>query len=578
MLVEANHLDKDIPERKKRNFVSEDFVPSAWDLVEPYFNDLLNREINSVEELNKWLHDWSELDAVMGENSRWIYVRTTLDTSDEKAKGDLVNMYLNIYPKLSAFENLLKKKLIGNPFVEQLDKEIFFAYIRKTKKEIELFRPENIALFSEMNMKQSAFDEISGAQSIHYNGAELTLQQAMIYLKDTDRAKREEVFKLILERRLQDEQKLDELLSELIQLRHKVAVNAGFKNYLEYRFEELGRFDYSPEDCLQFHASVEEVVMPLVNQLFEKKKEQLGLDVLKPWDTEVDISGKGPLRPFTSTNDLIEKTITCFNKLDPYFGQRLEIMKRMNYLDLDSRMHKGTGGYNMTMPEIGVPFIFMNSANTEQDLITIVHEGGHAIHTFLSHNLELNSLKEVTSEVAEVASMGMELMSMEHWDIFYTNPEDLKRAKKNHLEYILSLLARTCLGDSFQFWLYSNPDHTIEERRLKWRELQGKFTPKAVDWCGQQKSFDTTYHRILHFYVVPFYYIEYAFAELGALALWRNFKQDSARAVNDYKKALSLGYTKPIPVFYETAGAKFDFSKPYVSSLIDFLKGELNKL
>ena len=578
MLAETNQVTADIPGRKKRSYVTEDFVPSAWELIEPYFKELLAREINSVESLNLWLRDWSELESVLGENSRWIYVRTTLDTSDEAAKAELINLYTNIHPHLAPGENLLKKKLIASPFAGELNPEIFSTYIRKTKKEIELFCEENIPLFSEMNMKQALFDQIAGAQSIEYNSKELTLQQASIYLKSTDRKQREEIFDKIMQRRLQDSQKLDELLSELIQLRHKIALNAGFKNYLEYRFEELGRFDYTPDDCLVFHAAVEEVVMPVVNRLFESRKQQMALDVMRGWDMEADASGKTPLKPFETTDELIEKTITCFNQLDPYFGERIDIMRQMKYLDLDSRMHKGTGGYNMTMPEIGVPFIFMNSANSEHDLITIVHEGGHAIHTFLSHPLELNSLKEVTSEIAEVASMAMELMSMEHWDIFYTNPDDLKRAKKNHLEYILSLLARTCLGDSFQFWLYTNPNHTVEERRLKWRELQTRFIPRVIDWTGYQESFDTGYQKILHFYVVPFYYIEYAFAELGALALWRNFKQDPGKAVSDYKKALSLGYTKSIPVFYETAGAKFDFSKPYVSSLIDFLKAELNKL
>jgi len=568
----------EIPERKKRTFVAENFDPSTWEAIEPYYKNLLDRNISSLEELKNWLKDWSELDAVLGEAGRWIYVRTTIDTSDEKAKAALMNQYVNIYPQLSVQINLLDKKFVSSPFIDELDQDVFFTTIRKTKKSLELFREENIPLQSELNMKQSTFDQIAGAQSIHYNGTELTVQQAQVYLKSNNREQREEIFRLINERRLQDAEKLDSLLTELIQLRTQIAKNAGFENFMEYRFNELARFDYSPADCLKFHASIEEVLMPLVNQLFEERKKELGLDKLKPWDREVDPSGKAPLKPFNSTEELIDKTIQCFNRLDTYFGERIEIMKRMNYLDLDSRMKKGPGGYNMTMPEIGVPFIFMNSANSESDLITMVHEGGHAIHTFLSHDLELNAFKDTTSEVAEVASMGMELMSMEHWDIFYSNPEDLKRAKKNHLQYILTILTKTCLGDSFQFWLYQNPNHTVEERRAKWAELNKRFTSSTVDWSGNERFLETGYQGILHFYVVPFYYIEYAFAELGSLALWRNFKQNSAKAINDYKNALRLGYTKPIPVFYETAGAKFDFSKPYISTLVDFLKEELAKL
>lgn len=577
MSTETNQI-LEIPERKKRSFVAENFDPSTWEAIEPYYKNLLNRNINSLDELKNWLKDWSELDAVLGEHSRWIYVRTTIDTSDEKAKAALMNQYVNIYPQLSVQANLLDKKFVSSPFIDGLDQDVFFTTIRKTKKSLELFREENIPLQSELNMKQSTFDQIAGAQSIHYNGTELTVQQAQVHLKSNNRQQREEVFRLINERKLQDAEKLDTLFTDLIQLRTQIAKNAGFENYMEYRFNELARFDYTPADCLKFHASIEELLMPLVNQLVDERKKKLGLEVLKPWDREVDPSGKAPLKPFNSTEELIDKTIQCFNRLDTYFGERIEIMKRMNYLDLDSRMKKGPGGYNMTMPEIGVPFIFMNSANSETDLITMVHEGGHAIHTFLSHDLELNSFKDTTSEVAEVASMGMELMSMEHWDIFYSNPEDLKRAKKNHLKYILTILTKTCLGDSFQFWVYQNPNHTVEERRAKWAELNKRFTSSTVDWTDSERFLETGYQSILHFYVVPFYYIEYAFAELGSLALWRNFKQNPAKAINDYKNALRLGYTKPIPVFYETAGAKFDFSKPYISTLVDFLKEELAKL
>lgn len=577
MLRETNEI-LPTPERKKRNFIAENFEPSTWAAIEPYFKNLLERNINSLEELNSWLKDLSELQAALEESSRWIYVRTTIDTTDEKAKADLINLYTNIVPALTMQTNVLNEKFITCPFTAELNQDVFFTTIRRIKKSLELFREENIPLQSELNMKQSTFDQIAGAQSIHYNGTELTVQQAMVYVKSTNRKQREEVFHLIAERKLQDAEKLDALMTELIQLRHKIALNAGYKNFMEYRFDELGRFDYTPDDCLQFHASVEEVIMPLVNELAEERKTKLGLDVLKPWDMTVDTSGKAPLKPCSSSEDLVEKTIACFNQLDPYFAQRIEIMKQMKYLDLESRMHKGPGGYNMTMPEIGVPFIFMNSANSEHDLITMVHEGGHAVHTFLSHPLELTAFKEVTSEVAEVASMGMELMSMEHWNIFYSDEEELKRAKKNHLQYILSLLTKTCLGDSFQFWLYLNPDHTAEERRNKWAELQQKYTAKNTDWTGYEAYYQTSYQSILHFYVVPFYYIEYAFAQLGALAIWKNFKANPQQAISNYKKALSYGYTKPIPVFYETAGAKFDFSKPYISSLVSFLKGEVNKL
>ena len=567
-----------IPQRKKRNFLSEEFIPSSWQAIEPYYKELLGRQILSAEELKTWLGNWSELESVFGEYSRWIYVRTTIDTGDDKAKADLTDLFVNIVPQLSAQDNLLKKKFIDGPFTDQLDPQVFSTTIRRMRKEIELFREINIPLQSELSLKQSKFNEIAGTQSIQYNDAEITIEQASVYLANTDRSVRNEVYHKIGNRRMEDREKLDELLSELIRIRNQIAVNAGYKNYMEYRFAELGRFDYTPDDCLKFHEVIQQTVTPLINALFTERKQKLGLDELKPWDLEVDTSGKQPLKPFSSTTELVEKTITCFNKLDKYFGERISIMNTMKYLDLDSRMRKSPGGYNMTMPEIGVPFIFMNSANNEHDLITIVHEGGHAIQTFLTHDLELMAFKEAPAEIAEVASMGMELMSMEHWDIFYSQSDDLKRARKNHLQYILSILTRTCLGDSFQFWLYSNPTHTAEERRKKWRELQRKFGSNVVDWSDDEPLHEINYQRIMHFYEVPFYYIEYALAQLGALAIWRNFKKDPAKAIQDYTKALSLGYTKPIPVFYETAGAKFDFSKTYISGLVSFLEEELGKL
>jgi oligoendopeptidase F len=253
-------------------------------------------------------------------------------------------------------------------------------------------------------------------------------------------------------------------------------------------------------------------------------------------------------------------------------------MNSRHCLDLDSRMHKGMGGYNLSMPESGVPFIFMNSTNSEEDVITMVHESGHAFHSFLSHPLQLSSFKDVPSEVAEVASMSMEMVTMDNWDVFYPNPEDLRRAKLNYLQYAIYCLPRICHGDSFQFWLYENPNHTVAERRAKWLELNARFVPDVVDWTGCETAKATGYNRILHFFIVPFYFIEYGFAELGAMAIWKNYKQHKGKAISDYKQALSLGYTKTIPEFYSTAGARFDFSEGHIAELIGFMVQELESL
>src|ERR1043165_3012919 len=342
-----NH-ELEIPARRKRTFVAEDFDASKWEAIEPYFENLLQRNIQSLQDLKNWLKDWSELDAILGEHGRWIYVRTSIDTSDEQAKAALLNQYTNVYPKLSVQVNLLDKKFVACPFIHELDQDIFFTTIRKTKKGLELFREENIALGSQIQVLQNGYEQIIGAQSVQLNGKELTVQQAQVHLRDKDRAFREQIFRLVGDRKLQDAEKLDELFTQLIQLRHQMALNAGFENYMEFRFHDLGRFDYTPDDCLKFHNTMEELLMPLVNKLYEERKKELGVAEYKPWDREVDTSGDKPLTPFETTDELINKTIQCFNRLDPYFGERIEIMRRMKYLDLDSRLNKGNGGYNMT--------------------------------------------------------------------------------------------------------------------------------------------------------------------------------------------------------------------------------------
>lgn len=564
-----------VPVRAPWHYLKPDFNSSSWNSIEPYFKELLERPVNSKQDLEKWLSDQSELESVLSEYNRWIYVRTTVDTTDAKAKADQLDLYTNIFPHLAAYSYELDRKLISSPFLSELDHSVYFPFIRKVKGTVEIFRQENVEIQSRLSLRQSRYDEIIGAQTISFEGNEYTMQQAQVLLKSSDRAKREAVYKLMAERRAKDKDELDNLLTELIGMRHQLALNAGFKNYTEYRFKELGRFDYSADDCITFHQSVKDTVCPLLDILMEERKKMIGVDVLKPWDTDADKPGEKALRPASTGAELIQKTIDCFRHLDSYFAERIEIMRAMNYLDVESRVGKGPGGYNMSMPEIGVPFIFMNAANAEHDLITMVHEGGHAVHTFLSHPLPLTALKDVPSEIAEVASMGMELMTIPYWSEFYATEEEVTRARKNHLKYIVNVLAKTCLGDAFQHWLYNNPTHSVQERRSKWIELSRFFTSSLVDYSGFEYDLEIGYQRIMHFYAVPFYYIEYAFAELGAIALYKNFKADRQKAISDYKAALTLGYTKTIPEFYATAGVRFDFSKKYVSELVQFLQAEI---
>jgi len=360
--------------------------------------------------------------------------------------------------------------------------------------------------------------------------------------------------------------------------RDRVGKNADFKDFRDYKFAQMGRFDYGSKECLEFHQSIKKEILPLVKDLQEDRKAKLNLDVLRPWDLDVDVTGKAPLKPFEKGSELIEKTINIFNQLRPYYGECLSIMREMGNLDLESKDGKSPGGYNYPLYEVGVPFIFMNAVGTHSDVVTMVHEGGHAIHSFLTRDLELTSFKSFPSEVAELASMAMELLSMNHWDVFYSDPDELRRAKKEQMQRVLGIFPWVALVDNFQHWLYTNPKHTAIERSAKWNELQKEFGTGVVSWEGFEDNFKVSWQKQMHIFEVPFYYVEYAMAQLGAIAVWKNYMEDPKKALDQYEAALKLGYTKSIPEIYEAAGIKFDFSREYLKELTDFVRGEMEKL
>ena len=558
-------------------FLADKLKVTSWEVLEPYFTQLLSRELNSKTELETWLKHRSELEAFLSEDLAWRYVRMTCDTNNKALEEAYLFFVSEIEPKISPLSDALNKKLIACPFLEELKKEKYFIYLRGLKKEIELFREENIPLMASIAAEAQKYGSILGSMSIEMEGKELTLQQAANYLKSPDRTIREEAFKKINEKRAAHVDELDDLFDTLIQLRHQVAVNAGFDNFRDYMFAAMGRFDYTPQDCFNFHEAIQKEVLPLVKDFNQKRKDALGFD-LKPWDMEVDVENKPALEPFTSGADLLEKTIKCFAKVDDYFAYCIKTMDDMNRLDLESRKGKAPGGYNYPMAETSVPFIFMNAASSTRDVETMVHEGGHAVHSFLSKDLELAAFKNCPSEVAELASMSMELISYEGQDEFYTSPEEFKRAKEEHLEGIIKILPWIATIDKFQHWIYTHPAHTRQERKDYWMQLSKEFGTGMVNWEGYEQFQAYTWQKQLHLFEVPFYYIEYGMAQLGALAVWRNFLGNKEQAIAQYKKALSLGYTKTIGEIYEAAGVKFDFSDAYIKNLMQFVKVELNKL
>jgi oligoendopeptidase F len=562
-----------------RQFVPAGLNIQSWEDIQPYFLDLKERDIVSKADFLKWLKDRSELDAILEENAAWRYIHMTVDTRDEELSKAYTYFVTEIQPKLAPLDDELNQKMMAHPAAKELQQEKDYAiYFRSVQKDLDLFREENVAIEAEISELAQQYGAISAAQMIEYLGEKMTMQKASLFLKDLDETVRKTVFELMGKRRRQDDVQLDELYSKLVQKRHQLAVNAGFKNYRDYKFQALGRFDYTQEDCFNFHASIRQHIVPLVKAIHVKQALQLGKDQLKPWDTEVDPLGRKALKPFETGQELLEGTIAMFQQIDPFFADCIQTMDRLGHLDLESKPGKSPGGYNYPLYEIGVPFIFMNAVGAHRDLVTMVHEGGHAIHSFLSKDLALTGFKNLPSEVAELASMSMELLSMEQWGRFFGEADELKRAKIEQLETILKILPWIATIDEFQHWVYENPAHTVAERQERWKLITDAYGTGIVDWNGFEDFKARSWQRQLHLFEVPFYYIEYGIAQLGALAVWKNSKHDLPKAIQQYKNALTLGYTRQIPEIYDAAGIRFDFSDTYVQEIAEFVHSELQEL
>lgn len=564
-------------QKAARQFLSEDLTISNFEDIEPYFADLLQRKIDAIDAFDKWLLDRSELDAVLEEDLAWRYIKMSIDTANEALRDSYTQFVTQIQPRLAPLDDQLNEKLLASPFIKEKQDEAHYIYFRSIQTAKNLYREENVAIEAALSEEAQQYGAISAAQQIEHRGQKLTMQQAALLLKEQDEALRKEVFEKMAEARRKDRAVLDALFSSLIEKRHQLAVNAGFENYRDYKFLAMGRFDYTKEDCFAFHEAIKTHIVPLVRSIQEKKLSFLGKDKFKPWDTEVDPEGKKALKPFDNGEQMLQGTIQMFDQIDPYFGSCLRTMQMLGHLDLDSKPGKAPGGYNYPLYEIGVPFIFMNAVGSQRDLETMVHEGGHAIHSFLSRELHLTAFKNIPSEVAELASMSMELLSMPQWKHFYNN-EDHKRAMREQLEGTLKVLPWIAQIDAFQHWVYENPKHNLTDRALKWSELSAEYGTGLTDWDGYTDLIESSWQRQLHLFEVPFYYIEYGIAQLGALGVWKNSLENYAQAIEQYKNALALGYTVPMNKIYQTAGIPFDFSSERLQSLAALLEAELKKL
>ena len=560
-----------------RQFLPENLAITEFGVLAPFFQELLEREINDLKDFDQWLSDRSELDAVLEEDLAWRYIRMSIDTTKAELRDAYNQFVTQIQPELAPLEDQLNQKLMALPFIAEKTDAAHQIYFRSVRAALDLYREENIALEAALSEEAQQYGAISAAQSIEHDDKKLTMQQAALLLKEQDESLRQSIFEKMAAVRRKDREQLDSLYSSLIQKRQQLALNAGFDNYRDYKFVAMGRFDYTKEDCFAFHEAIKTHIVPLVKNIQAEKLAKLGKTQFKPWDLDVDPEGKPALKPFSNGQQMLEGTVAMFERIDPYFGACLRVMDELGHLDLDSKPGKAPGGYNYPLYEIGVPFIFMNAVGTQRDLETMVHEGGHAIHSFLSRDLSLTAFKNLPSEVAELASMSMELLSMPQWSEFY-DPTAHQRAMREQIEGTLKVLPWIAQIDAFQHWAYENPKHSLADRNAKWVELSTDFGTGLTDWTGYEDLVESSWQRQLHLFEVPFYYIEYGIAQLGALGVWKNSLENYPQAIAQYKSALALGYTAPMKEIYQTAGVPFDFSSERLQILAAFLQDQLKKM
>ena len=555
-------------------FLPDNFSVKKWEDIKPFFDELEKRDITSLASLEKWLQDRSELYEALEEDLAWRYINTNRHTDNEQYKKSYIDYITQILPEEEKAANRLDKKLVKNPFFKELPDYPYGNLKKQTELKLKVYTDKNTELLAEARQLEQNYAEIVGKLTVNYEGKELTLQQAATYLESEDRQTRKEVYELIYQKRKEVEGKLDTLFDKLVKLRHQIALNAGYKNYRDYKFDELGRTDYTAEDCYRFHETVKKYVVPLVNEIYSRKKKALALDTLMPYDLEAPVPGSIIPKP----KNILDNTIQAFTQLNPEFGEFLLDMKTRGYLDLESRKNKAPGGFNYPLYKTGVPFIFANFAGTFHDLQTMVHEGGHAIHSFLTADLPIVEFKEFPSEVAELASMSMELLSMKYWHLFFDSEKETKEAQKKQLEGVLKVLPWIATVDKFQHIIYTSPELTPAERKEAWKRVYEEFEQQTLSWNGFEHYKTILWQKQLHIFEVPFYYIEYGFAQLGSVGVWKNFVSDNKVGIEQYRKALSLGYTVPISKIYETAGTKFSFSDDFVNELMNFVKRQLNTL
>lgn len=559
----------------ERKFVDLDFKVTDVGSIKPYVDKLLNRKIAYAEDLIKWLEDYSEFEGVIDEDYNRRYVDMTCNTKDKEKEEAYLYYVREIQPKLTEWRYTLNKQYYDFPGRGQLDKQKFGRLDQIMRSEIELYKEINIPLEVRLSELSQNYQSVTGDWVVNFDGKKQTMPQMALYLYKTDRALRERAWWASANRRLEDTETLESLFDNMLGLRNEFAQNLGLKDYREYCFKSKLR-DYTPEDCFRFHDSIEKAVVPLMKKIAEKRASQMKLKGLRPWDMFSDPLGRSPLVPFKKVADLQNGVETIFYKIDSRLGERFKSIRDM--MDLESRDGKAPGGYQTTFAEKRIPFIFTNAAGAQSDVSTLLHEGGHAFHTLACRHQPMIWYRHSSMEFAEVASMTQELFGSLHLGVFYKDEELVKRARLEQLEQMVYLFPWVSTVDSFQHWIYTHPDHTRDDRTKKWLEISDRFEVK-LDWDGINPDIRKhSWHKQLHIFEVPFYYLEYAIAQLGALQLYRVYKENPSRAVCQYLDALSLGGSCSPHKLFEAADIKFDFSLETLTGLMEIIEKEIDML
>lgn len=546
----------------------------SWESLEPALCELNSTDISPLVTLECWLQDWSALCDHVDEITAQLYVNMTCHTDNPEYETRYLHFMEHVMPHYKEWSQKLREKYVATPARTQLPPDRYAMVDRHFERQVTIFRKENLPIDVECDKLEQQFQKLFGSLTVEYEGQTRTIYQMAKYQEMTDRKIREETWRLVANRMLLTGPRFEEIYDKLIQLRHKIATNAGFANYRDFAFAAKERFDYTPKDCERYHVAIEKHVVPLMRKLGEERRRKLNVDTLRPWDMGVDPEGRQPLHPFTDPKDLLQKCRSIFSKVHPDFVQTIDAMEKNGMFDLENRKGKAPGGYQHSFELRKLPFIFMNSTGLQSDVETLLHEGGHAFHYWASRKEPLAFQRHAPIEFCEVASMGMELMAGRHLEEFYSRA-DADRARRDHLEHILWVFTWVAMIDAFQHWVYTHPQHTREERTIFWNGLMDRFGG-SEDWTGLEANRGARWQRQSHLFTSPFYYIEYGIAQIGALQVWQQDLKDPAKAVANYRKALALAGTKPLPQLFEAASLKFDFSEKIIAPLMETVTGHLS--